>query len=140
MESIRRGKFDGQFLSLKGGNLFAVLMRPPQTKLRRVVRRCLIGLGVVLVLIGLFYAEEDWRGERAWKNCKKYLEAQGVKLDRADYIPAPVPEEQNVFGVPEMQKWFGASAEPLGLAWQWTELSKNLSYPGYAEGSRNMRA
>jgi hypothetical protein len=79
-------------------------------------------LGVVLVLIGLFYAEEDWRGERAWKNCKRALEAQGVNLDWTNYIPAPVPEEQNVFGVPEMQKWF--------VGRQATELSKKLSYPG----------
>jgi hypothetical protein len=90
-------------------------------------------------LIGLFYAVEDWRGERAWKNCKRALEAQGVNLDWTNYIPAPVPEEQNVFGVPEMQQWFGDSADLPGLAWQATELSKKLAYPGYAEGSRKSR-
>ena len=29
----------------------------------------------------VFYAEEDWRGKRAWENCKRELEAKGAVLD-----------------------------------------------------------
>jgi hypothetical protein len=98
-------------------------MNPPQTKRWRIFRRCLVGLAVCLTLIGLFYTEELWRGKRAWENCKRTLEAQGVDFNWTDYIPAAVPENENIFGVPEMQKWFvGRGA---------TELSKKLSYPGY---------
>ena len=73
--------------SFNSSNLFALLMKPPRPMLWRVLRRCLIGLGVCLILIGLFYAEEGWRGERAWKNCKRALQAQGAKLDWADLFP-----------------------------------------------------
>ncbi len=97
-------------------------MNPPQTKRWRVLRRCLVGLAVILTLIGLFYTEENWRGKRAWDHCKRELEAHGVDFKWADYIPAPVPADENVFDVPEMQKWFvGRGA---------TELSKKLAYPG----------
>jgi hypothetical protein len=100
-------------------------MNPPQTKRWRILRRCLVGGAVCLTLIGLFYTEELWRGKRAWDDCKRTLQAQGVNLDWTHYIPAPVPQDQNVFGVPEMQRWFvGRGA---------TDLSKKLSYPGYGK-------
>ena len=114
-------------------------MKLPPTKPGRILRRGLTGLGVCLILIGLFYAEEDWRGDRAWKNCKSALQAQGAKVDWADFIPAQVPEEDNVFGVPEMQKWFGVGQAGPVSAWQATELSKKLAYPGWEEGSRTAR-
>jgi hypothetical protein len=97
-------------------------MNPPQTKCWRILRRCLVGLGVFLTLICLFYTEELWRGKRAWENCKHALEAQGVDFKWADCIPAPVPKDENVFGVPEMQKWFTGRGA--------TELSKKMVYPG----------
>jgi len=58
------------------------------------------------VTVALFYAEEDWRGWRAMENYKRESEAKGAPINWADYIPAPVPDDQNIFGVPEMQKWF----------------------------------
>ena len=44
-----------------------------------------------MTLIGLFYTEENWRGKRAWENCKRALEAKGIKMEWAEDIPAPVP-------------------------------------------------
>ncbi|MGD0816070.1 MAG: hypothetical protein ABSA83_20960 [Verrucomicrobiota bacterium] len=99
-------------------------MNPPQTKSWRILRRCLVGLGIFVTLIGLFYTEELWRGKRAWEKCKHALEAQGVDFNWADYIPAPVPEKDNVFGVPEMKEWFPGRHGG-------TELSKKLMYPGF---------
>ena len=63
----------------------------------------LVGLAV---LISLFYAEEDWRGKRAWENCKRELEAKGAVLDWNAYIPPPVPDDQNFFKAPRMTEWF----------------------------------
>lgn len=72
----------------------------------RIARRVLISLAVFTTLVALFYAEEDWRGKRAWENCKRELEARGVVLDWNAYIPPPVPDNQNFFKAPKMSEWF----------------------------------
>ena len=88
---------------------------PSQSKRWTILRRCLIGVAVFLTLIVAFYTEESWRGKHAWENCKRALEAKGVKMDWVEDIPeAPVPDEQNVLAVPVMQKWFfGNGAKEL---------------------------
>jgi hypothetical protein len=98
----------------------------PPTKHWRKQRRRLGGFVVCLILLGLFYAEENWRGKRAWENCKRALVAQGIELNWAKYIPAPVPDDENVFAVPEMHSWF---ARGVGAGWK--GLAKNLSSPTY---------
>ena len=72
----------------------------------RNLRRTLMGLAVLATLIACFYTEENWRGKRAWENCKRELQAKGAVLDWNVYIPAPVPDEQNIFKAPKMQEWF----------------------------------
>ena len=69
-------------------------------------RRILVSGACLATLIALFYAEEDWRGERAWENCKRELEAKGMVLDWSAYIPPPVPDDQNFFKAPKMAEWF----------------------------------
>jgi hypothetical protein len=49
----------------------------------------------LVVLIGLFYAAEGWRGRHAWEQFKREWEAKGEKFDRASVVPAPVPEDRN---------------------------------------------
>ncbi len=75
-------------------------------KIWKVTVTILIVLGGLFVLASFFYAEEDWRGKRAWENCKSELEAKGEVLDWNAYIPAPVPDDQNFFKAPKMQEWF----------------------------------
>jgi hypothetical protein len=65
----------------------------------------LVPAGLVL-LVALFYAEEDLRGWRAWQKCKSGFEAKGFVLDWDKLIPPPVPDDQNVFKAPNMQEWF----------------------------------
>src|ERR1700722_20287383 len=61
------------------------------------VRRALLGLAILATLIAIFYTEEDWRGKRAWENCKRDLESQGMVLDWDKFIPPSVPDDQNFF-------------------------------------------
>jgi hypothetical protein len=68
--------------------------------------RLVLGLAAGLTAIFLFYAEELWRGERAWEHCRRSLELRGIPLDWAHYIPGPVADDENVFGVPAMHQWF----------------------------------
>jgi hypothetical protein len=73
---------------------------------RRMQKRGLIGLAALATLIAIFYTEENWRGKRAWENCKRELEAKGAVLDWDKFIPPPVPDDQNFFKAPKMQEWF----------------------------------
>jgi hypothetical protein len=78
-------------------------------------------LGGVILLVALFYTEEDWRGKRAWENCKRDLKAKGEVLDWNAYIPPPVPDDQNFFKASKMQEWF--------VGRETTELSRRLANP-----------
>ena len=72
----------------------------------RVASRGLFVLACLATLIGLFYAVENWRGKRAWEKCRRELEAKGEVLDWNAYIPAPVPDDQNIFKAPKIAEWF----------------------------------
>ena len=76
-------------------------------------RRTLFGLACFATLIPLFYAEENWRGRRAWENYKHEREAQGEKFDFKFFVPPPVPDEQN-FAVAPI--WVEAIKATLGPA------------------------
>jgi hypothetical protein len=101
------------------------------------MRRWLMPAAICLLLLGLFYAEENWRGKRAWEKCKRVLRTQGIALDWTNYIPAAVPENENIFGVPEMVRWFDGRT---GVGW--SELARTLpseTYPGLNLGSNTAR-
>ena len=72
----------------------------------------MVGLAALATLIGLVCAEENWRGKRAWEKYKHELEAQGEKLDWKDYLPPPVPDEQNFAMTPFLAPLFDFNPEP----------------------------
>ena len=67
---------------------------------RRWLRNPLFWAGVLVGLLALFYAEEDWRGRREWNQYRQAAEARGEHLDFRDYIPKPVPDEENFAATP----------------------------------------
>ena len=72
----------------------------------RIIKRCLWALLLLAALVPVFYAEENWRGHRAWENYRHELEAKGEKLDFADYVPPRVPDEKNfAFAPVVMTTW-----------------------------------
>ena len=88
---------------------------PLESLLRRLliwrnVRRAVIGLAVLGTLVAVFYTVENWRGGRAWEQCRRELEARGEKLDWEAFIPQPLPDDQNFFKAPGMTAWFGSRA------------------------------
>jgi len=54
----------------------------------RLFRRMLFVLACLIVLIVLFYAEEDFRGWYAWHHFKQQEEAKGVHTFGARPVPA----------------------------------------------------
>ncbi len=71
-----------------------------------LLRPGVIIVAVIIALPVLFYSEENWRGKRAWEDCKRQMEAKGAVLDWSAYIPPFVPEDQNFFAAPNMARWF----------------------------------
>ena len=61
----------------------------------RNFKRFLFGLACLATLVALFYAEENWRGKHDWENYKREWEAKGEKFDFKDFVPPPVPDDQN---------------------------------------------
>ena len=89
----------------------------------------LIVPAVCLGLLGLFYGEEDWRGRHAWEQSKHALASQKIPLNWTNYLPAAIPEDQNVFGVPEMLKWFSYNN---GAGWiDFARVLPSPTFPGF---------
>ncbi len=73
----------------------------PKTKSGwRWLRRILITLAILATLVAILYAEEDWRGKRAWESYKHQWEAKGEKFDWQAFVPPTVPDDQNFFCAP----------------------------------------
>lgn len=84
----------------------------------RNFRRFLFGLACLVTLVALFYGEENWRGRHAWNKYRRALEARGERLDYRDFIPKPVPDDQNFAATPFLKAWF-PKGPPGGLDKQW---------------------
>jgi hypothetical protein len=63
-------------------------------------------LAVLSALIGLFYAEEDWRGKHAWEKFTREGEVKGEHFNREALIPPPIPDEQNFAMIPALAPLF----------------------------------
>ncbi len=79
----------------------------------RTWRRSFVGVGILVTLIALFYAEEDFRGKLAWNKYKHQLEAKGVELNWHALAPPPVPDGQNFAMTPFLKPLLDLNPEPL---------------------------
>ncbi len=75
--------------------------------------QALLAAAALIALLGLFFAEENWRGKRAWESCQRELSAKGVELDWLKFAPAPVPDEQNFAMTPFLAPLFDFNLRPL---------------------------
>src|SRR5437868_14757565 len=77
--------------------------------------------GALIVLLCLCFAEENWRGRRAWEDCRRGLQARGVELDWHKFIPPPVPDDQNFAMTPFLAPLFDFNPKPRETPWRDTE-------------------
>jgi hypothetical protein len=107
----------------------------------------------MITLIILFYAEEDWRGARAWAATKAKWEAQGETFDIQQLAPRPVPDDENLGALPLFKMEPDPDPDPLrhgylaplalrkAFAWDWatTDLPKggNWEQGKLADGEKN---
>ena len=82
----------------------------------RAVKRILPLLVAWRALIALFYAEEDWRGKRAWEKLRREGEAKGEHFDRESFIPPPIPDDQNFAAMPLISAMFDYQYDPAKKA------------------------
>jgi hypothetical protein len=83
-------------------------------RLSKTHRQILIGLACPVLLVALFYAEEDWRGWHAWQQFKHEREARGEKFGYQSYVPAPVPDDQNFAMTPVVVSCYGQMIDHTG--------------------------
>jgi hypothetical protein len=74
--------------------------------LKTILWRTAIGAAIVILIISCFYAEENARGLRAWRVAEQDITGRGESLTWDDYIPRPVPDDQNFYQAPMMTEWF----------------------------------
>ncbi|EEF59614.1 hypothetical protein [Pedosphaera parvula] len=79
----------------------------------RMIRRYLFCLACLATLVALFYAVENWRGKHAWEQYKRELTARGINMDWHQFIPPPVPDEQNFAMTPFLAALYDFNPEPL---------------------------
>ena len=100
----------------------------PSNHQRKPGRRFIVP-AVCLGLIGIFYAEENWRGKHAWEQCNQALASKKIPLDWTNYMPAAIPGDQNIFGVPEMVRWFSYDH---GAGWSdFARALPSPTFPGF---------
>jgi len=106
----------------------------------RRLRFALIPLAWVITLIVLFYAEENWRGRRAWRQYRQQLEARGTPVDLKSLIPKPVPDAQNFAMTPALAPLY--EFVPGTQHWQDTNSLAQIQNepPRYQEANRAQKS
>lgn len=66
----------------------------------RLLRGLFFTVVVLVTLIALLWAEENWRGERQWQALVKSYEAKGDLLNAIDATRLSIPDDQNVAMTP----------------------------------------
>src|SRR4051812_8946735 len=76
---------------------------PAMTDFRRLLLSLVLVFGFLIVILGGFYLEENWRGKHGWEKTKERLAARGEKLEWSDYLRTPPPDESNMMKAPLME-------------------------------------
>lgn len=102
--------------------------KPAPGSFRALLRtwRHLFAFIALVLFVGLFYFEEDWRGPRAWAKYKKEQEARGERFDAAAFVPPVVPPSENFALTP--------SLAPLFDFFPGTQKWRSTNAMGYASG------
>jgi hypothetical protein len=95
-----------------------------RSKRLRLVGIAAIALALVVVV---FYAEEDWRGRRAWQKCRQQISKNGDSLEMP--LPPSIPNDKNFAASPIIAQLYSNFMDTNGnlLNQPWTNgLSMSL--------------
>jgi hypothetical protein len=74
-------------------------------------------VGVISVTV-LLYAEESWRGKRAWAALQREAAARGESLELSSVFPPPVPDDENFALTPGLPRLLGYVEPEPGATWR----------------------
>jgi hypothetical protein len=74
--------------------------------LKKIVRWILFVVACLVTFVALFYAEEDWRGKRAWDTYQREREANGDSFEWSSVVAPPVPDSENFATTPLFAELF----------------------------------
>jgi hypothetical protein len=80
----------------------------------RLRRPTFFGLVCLATVVGLFYAEEDWRGKHDWNQFQRGWAAKGEMLEWLLLLPPPVPDDQNFAFAPVVYSSYGQMLDQRG--------------------------
>ena len=72
---------------------------------KMLVRFAILVAGIAAA-VAIFYAEENWRGRRAWGAYRTAAEKRGVKLFLKDFVPPDIPDSENYAATPIIRELF----------------------------------
>lgn len=84
------------------------------TRLRPAGKRLVIFLAVSAALLTAVGLEENWRAERDLRAEERAFRAHGESLDIADFVPPPIPDEQNFAAAPYIVQLLTAQKDEPG--------------------------
>src|SRR3954463_4042515 len=88
--------------------------------------RLLFWLACLITILALLLLEENMRGKYLWLNERRKLEAAGEKLDLAQLIPPPLPDESNFALMPLLKPVFDFVGSGNPLVWRDTNAIARL--------------
>lgn len=110
----------------------------PKKALRwRILRWGVIGLAGLVTLVGLLWAEENWRSKGAWRSYQLEREAKGEKFELKAVVPPPVADEENFAMTPFLAPLFDfrPNRKPNESAWRDTNAYQKTLDFGNDRGS-----
>lgn len=81
---------------------------------------------LLLLLAGLFYLEEDFKGKSAWSQFKRTEEAEGEKFALSGFVPPSVPDDQNFALTPLLRPPLDYTHTTNGVKWRDTNAWQHL--------------
>jgi hypothetical protein len=81
---------------------------------KRRGEKILIWVAVLFVAVVVIYCVMDFSSSRTWKQFQLQMKAQGESLEFADFIPKPVPDNQNFALAPIVASSYSQLLDPHG--------------------------
>src|SRR3954467_12364178 len=88
----------------------------------RFLRKLLFACAVLITILAVYYAYENWRGNRAWREYRSQLIAEGVNLDIHSIVPPQIPDDQNFAATPFLATLFVGKPSATNSDDRWPDL------------------